>query len=128
MRGSKFVLDSIDLLYYRFQKIGQKRSGSYIDSPKWLKNKKATINPENTDYNFSQYLLTVALNHQNIENNPQIIFKIKCFIHQYNWKEIDFPSYSKEWQKFEQNNEAIALNILFVPHNTKKKTCIQLKT
>ena len=24
-----------------------------------------------------------------------------------------------DWKKFEQNNKAIALNILFVPHNTK---------
>ena len=59
MRGSEFVRDSIDLLYYRFQKIGFKRDGSYIDSPKWLKNKKATINPENNDDNCFQYALTV---------------------------------------------------------------------
>ena len=25
------------------------RGGSYIDSPKWLKNKKTTINPKNND-------------------------------------------------------------------------------
>ena len=32
---------------------------------------------------------------------------------------IDFPSTSKDWEKFELNNE-VALNILYVPHNTKK--------
>ena len=66
MRGSEFVPHSIDLLYYHLQKIGLKRGGSYIDSPEWLKNKKATINPENNDDNCFQYALTVALNHQNI--------------------------------------------------------------
>ena len=40
MRGSEFVPDSIDLLYYHLQKIGLKRGGSYIDSPEWTKNKK----------------------------------------------------------------------------------------
>ena len=45
MRESEFVLDSINLLYYHLQKIDLKRGGSYIDSPEWLKNKKATINP-----------------------------------------------------------------------------------
>ena len=40
MIGSEFVPDSIDLLYYHLQKVGLKRSGSYIDSPEWLKNKK----------------------------------------------------------------------------------------
>ena len=66
MRGSEFVPNSIDLLYYHLHKVGLKRSGSYIDSPEWLKNKKATINPENNDDNCFQYALTVALNHQNI--------------------------------------------------------------
>ena len=51
MRRSKFVPDNIDLLHYHLQKMGLKRSGSYIESPKWLKNKKATINPQNNDDN-----------------------------------------------------------------------------
>ena len=38
----------------------------------------------------------------------------------YNSKEIDFLSDSKDWKRFEQNNKTIALNIVFVPHNTKK--------
>ena len=70
MRKSEFVRDSIGLLYYHLQKIGLKRGGSYIDSPEWLKNKKATINPKNNDDNCFQYALTVALNHQNIEKKP----------------------------------------------------------
>ena len=32
---------------------------------------------------------------------------------------IDFPAGSKEWIKFEKNKNAIALNILYIPHNTK---------
>ena len=129
MRGSEFVPDSIDLLYYHFEKVGLKKSGSYIDSPKWLKNKKATINPENNDDNCFQYALTITLNYQNIGINPQRISKIKPFIDQYNWKEIDFPSHSKDWKKLEQNNKTIALIIVFVQHNTKKNTTrIQMKS
>ena len=41
----EFVRDGTDLLYYHLQKISLKRSGSCIDSPEWLKNKKVTINP-----------------------------------------------------------------------------------
>ena len=43
MRGSEFVYDSVDALYYNLNKVSLSRGGSYIDSPKWLKNKKATI-------------------------------------------------------------------------------------
>ena len=70
--------------------------GSYIDSLKWLKNKKVTINPTNNDDKCFQYVATVALNYQNIKNNSEIISKIKPFIDQYDWKEIDFPSYQKD--------------------------------
>ena len=50
--------------------------------------------------------------------NRQRISKI--IIGQYNWKEIDFPSQSKDWKMFEQNNKTIAFNTLFVPYKTKK--------
>ena len=39
-RGSKLVFESIDLLHYKLHKISLKRRESYINSPKWLKNKK----------------------------------------------------------------------------------------
>ena len=112
--------NSINLLYYHLQKICLKRGRPYIDSPKWLRNKKVTINLKNNDDNCFQYALTVALNHQNIGKNSQRISKIKPFTDQYNWNEIDFPSEKKDWKKFEQKNKTIALNILFVPHNTKQ--------
>ena len=87
---------------------------------KWIKDKKSTINPKNNDYKCFQYAVTVALNHDKINNHPQIVSKIKPFIDQYNWNDIDFPSTSKDWKKFELNNESIALNILYVPHKATK--------
>ena len=79
------------------------------------KNKNKTINPSNNDDNCLQYALTVALNCQNVKKDPQKISKIKPFIDQYNWKEMEFPSHSKDWKKLEQNSKTIASNILFVP-------------
>ena len=90
-------------------------------SPEWIKNKKATINLKNKkDDKCFQYALTVALNHEKIKDYPERISKIKPFIDHYNWNEIDFPSTGKYWKKFESNNKSIALNILYVPHNTEK--------
>ena len=120
MRGSEFVYDSVNLLYRNLNKVSLSRGGSYIDSPKWLKNKKATINPKNKDDKCFQYALTVALNYEKIKKDPQRISKIKAFIDQYNWKEIDFPSHGKDWKKFESNNKSITFNILYVAHNTEK--------
>ena len=47
MRGSEFVYDSADVLYYNLNAVSLSSGGSYIDSPKWLKNKKATVSPQN---------------------------------------------------------------------------------
>ena len=44
MKSSEFLFDYIYLLYYKCHKINQNRGGSYVDSPGWIKNKKATIN------------------------------------------------------------------------------------
>ena len=121
MKGSEFYFDGVNSLYYDLNKTSLDGGGSYIDSRKWIKNKKATINPQNKKhYKCFQYALTVALNHEKIKDHPDRISKIKPFIDHYNWNEIDFPSTGKDWKKFESNNKSIALNILYVPHNTEK--------
>ena len=119
MRGSEFEFDGVNFLYYDFNKTSINRGGSYIDSPKWLKDKKSTINSKNNDDKCFQYYVILALNLDKIKKDPQRVSKIKPFIEKYNWEDIDFPSSSKDWKKFECNNE-VALNILYVPSNTKK--------
>ena len=119
MRGSDFEFDGVNFLYYDFNKISLNRGVSYIDSPKWLKDKKSPINPKNNDEKCFQYAVTLALNIDRIKKDPQRISKIKPFIDQYNWKDIEFPSTGKDWRRFELNDK-VALNILCIPHNTKK--------
>ena len=119
MRGSDFEFDGVNFLYYDFNKISLNGGGSYIDSPKWLKDKKSTMNPRNNDDKCFQYAATLSLNVDRIKKHSQRISKIKPLIDQYNWRDIDFPSSSKDWKKLESNNE-IALNILYVPDNTRK--------
>ena len=87
------------------------RCGWYIDSPE----RKATINLINKkDSKCFQYALTVALNHEEIEKDPQRITKIKSFINKYNWEGITFPSAKDDWKKIEKKNVTFALNILNV--------------
>ena len=50
LKGSDFFY-AVDVLYYDLNKVSLSRGGSYIDSPQWLKNKKATVNPKNYDNN-----------------------------------------------------------------------------
>ena len=121
VKESSFTFERIDLLEYHLHKVSLNRGSSYIKSPEWIKNKRVTINPKNTeDNNYFQYAITTALNHQNIDHHPEGISKLRPFINSYNWKDIEFPSHSKKWRIFECNNKTIALNILYVPYNTKQ--------
>ena len=86
-KGSDFIFESVDLLSYSFHKIRLKKGKSYMKSPEWVINKRATINPKTKDKCF-QYSINVALNHQSIENHPERISNIKLFINQYNWTDI----------------------------------------
>ena len=61
-----------------------------------------------------------STNHDKINKDPQRVSKIKPFINQYNWNDIDFSSTGKDWKKIELTNESIALNILYVPYKTGK--------
>ena len=73
-----------------------------------MKNKGVTINLKNKDNKCFQYAITARLNYQNIDCHPEKISKLKPFINNYSWKDIEFPSHSKDWIKFECNNKAIA--------------------
>ena len=93
MKGSEFAFDGVNVLYYDLNKISLNRRGSYIKYREWLEDKQATINPPKNDDKCFQYVLTVALNYEKINKNRQRISKkLKNFINQYKWKEIEFQS------------------------------------
>ena len=103
-RGSEFIHENVDLLHYILHKTSLKRGKSYIKSPEWLENKRATINPKNKKDNKSfWYALTVALNHQ----NKTIAFNI-LFV-PYNTKEIRIAYKSK--YNHNRDNQVILLMI-----------------
>ena len=120
MKGSDFIFNGINYLYYDLNRITISKGGSYIESPKWLKDKKCIVNQKNNDNKCFQYAATLALNFNDIDRNPQRISKIKPFINNYNCNDINFPAAKKDWNKFEVNNKNVALNISYVPFNTKK--------
>ena len=106
-------------IQYHFHKVTLKRGSSYIASPDWVDNKKSTINPHDIiDNNCFLYSIVAALNYQSIPSNPERISNLTPFISGYNWDDIEFPAGHKDYSAFEKNNTGIALNILYIPHNT----------
>ena len=79
MKGSNFIFDSVQLLYYKCRKISFKRIGSHIESPNWIKNNKATTNSINRDDKCFQYALIEKIGKKpskNIDHFTPILFSI----------------------------------------------------
>ena len=114
-RGSGFTHESVALLYYYFQRIDIRRAESYIISPDWIASKKATINPKNEkDNECFKWSIIAGLNYNKInEKYLKKIEKLKRV-------DIDLSSHQRDWEKFEQENNSIALNVLFVSHNSEE--------
>ena len=119
MDGSEYHFERVVLLKYKLHKISLRRGGSYIDSPKWVKNKHGTTNSKNEDDKCIIYATIASLNHDKIDNHPERISKLKPYINDYNWHCLEFPAQPSNWKKIEENNKSIALKILFVPNGTK---------
>ena len=79
--GSDHVFDGVDSTLVYFHTIELRRGSSYTLSPKWVSDKKATINPQNRNDNCCfAYSIIAALHHQDISHDPQRITKIKPYI------------------------------------------------
>ena len=118
MRGSDFVFESVELLDYHLYKVSLKRGGPYIKSPEWVVNKTATINPKNKkDDKCFQYATVLSLAYDEIKKKEleNIFKKVKH-------EDIDFPSHQRDWKNVEQNDESIALNVLFASQNSEEIT------
>ena len=58
------------MLYCKCHKINLNHSGPYIDSPDWIKNKKAMINLVNNDGQWTQDVAKIALNDEESGKTP----------------------------------------------------------
>ena len=93
MKGSSYIFERVDLFGYNLHKISLNRG---------------------------RFAITAAMNYENINCHPEKICKLEPFINNYNWKDKEYPSHSKDMKKFEQIYKTITLNILYVPYSTNE--------
>ena len=88
--SSSFVYENVEECNINFHKTDLCRGASFIDTPEWLKPKKATINPQNVNnvYRF-MYAANIALYHGESGKNPGCISKkLNSLVHYFNWHDI----------------------------------------
>ena len=108
---------------YKLHRVRLRRGGSYIKSCwkiKLLANKKATINPKNkNDDECLRWSTISALNYNEIMKKEfENIFKI------IKDENKDFSSHQRDWENFEQNNESIAIDVLFSSKDSEDITLV----
>ena len=116
------MFESLEECNIHFHKIDLRHEASYIETPEWVKTKKAVFNPEieNDVYCF-MHAITIALDHNEMGNNVgRISKKLMEYVNRLNWHEIDFPVSYEDYVLFETLNPDVALNVLHVPLNKIK--------
>ena len=107
---SGFTLDKIMHLYINFHRLVLTRGSSYNELSKWLKSKKAVINPQNKSEECFKWIVTAALHHEEIKKDHQSIPRLRSGKGS---EGTEFPVLIKKIDKFEKNNPGIVVNVLF---------------
>ena len=110
----KYLIKSFLNKYNIDQKLEEPtiNNSTFIETPEWITNKKCTFNPQNKDNKCFQYSITLSLYHKETNCHRERISKIKPFINNLNWENINFPPQEQDYKTLEMNNKSIALNIL----------------
>ena len=107
-RGSQWQFDSGLKLFLNISKIKPLKASSWVPLPKFLKNKKAIINPENY-YDQKCFLWCVGISeilktNPNMKKAERISNKLKKEVKKFNLNGINFPCGFTDIDKFEKNN------------------------
>ena len=96
-----------------------KKDSDYVKTPKCLINKKMVINPQTEDNKSFMDAVTLSLYFKSTGKNNTRSSKIRKYSDTINWKNIDFPPTSEDYEQLEINNENIGLNVLEFDDNEK---------
>ena len=111
--NSRFVFNEVLFPNVDFHQLNLMRGSSYLPLPNWLARKKAIINPKNEDQECFKWAVITASRWEEINNNPEIISKLKRFEKDFDWSGKGLPVSVKDISKFEVRNQ-ISVNLLAI--------------
>ncbi|KAL4098768.1 hypothetical protein QTP88_023307 [Uroleucon formosanum] len=108
-RGSGFRLDTIDGLLLAIYKYTPMSGSSYIELPKSIERRRATINPHNTD----QQCFKWAILARHVTEQPVYRVGKNYSEHEnkYNFEGISYPTPMTDIKIFEKNNRGVSVNV-----------------
>ena len=106
--GSGWVVNRVTCLYVNIAKYTPLKGSSYIELPKYLKDKKAIINVKNEDNKCLKWALLSALHP--VGSNPHRVSKYKQYENELNFAGVGFPVTLKDIPKVEKQNN-LTINV-----------------
>ena len=107
--GSGWVFSYLNSLELNIYHLDPLRASVHVVLPKWIRDKKATINVKNTGNDCFQWAILAGMHHRNVaRNNKTQRAQYRPFIGEYNLNGIEFPVPLADVKKFGvQNNMSI---------------------
>ena len=116
-RGSGFTLDRITKFVICISKYRPLQGSSYVDTPEWLKKKRAVVNVKNTtDSKFFVWSILSALRPP--KYNAERVYNYRPQENTFNLSGLTFPMPVKDIPKFEKQNSDISVNAVSYTHLT----------
>ena len=106
--GSGWALTRVETMYVNIAKYAPLKGSSYIELPKYLKNKKALINVKNEDQKCLMWALLSAL--YPVGKNSDRVSKYEPYENELNFTGVNFPVPLNQMPKVEQLNN-LAINV-----------------
>ena len=106
--GSGWVVDRVETMYVNIAKYAPLKGSSYIELPKYLKNKKALINVKNEDQKCLMWALLSALHP--VGKNSDRVSKYEPYENELNFTGVNFPVSLNQMPKVERLNN-LAINV-----------------
>ena len=107
-QGSGWVVTRVLCLYVNIAKYAPLKGSSYIELPKYLKNKKALINVKNEDQKCLMWALLSALHP--VGKNSDRVSKYEPYENELNFTGVNFPVPLNQMPKVERLNN-LAINV-----------------
>ena len=113
LSDSKFVINEVVCMDVDFHRLNLTHGSSYLPLPDWLAQKKAIINPKNSDLECFKWAVIAAMRWEEIDRNNQRISKLKRYENDFDWTGVKYPVSFRSIKRFESRNQ-ILINVLGV--------------